>query len=291
MGLTLVRHADVDGFVERVGDWLTEREAEHNLILGIVGSLLEEPGYAGGEPAYLASIEDAGATVAAAIRTPPWRAVLSEVDDRAAIELLADDIGASQPDLPGVVGPSEHVGILTEKLARRLGLEARPTMSDRAFRLTAVRLPAPVPGFARLAGPDDRAIVTAWSIAFEREAFGELRSPGAMEARVDHALAGGGSRRMWLWVDGEPVSMTGVGGPTPHGLRIGPVYTPPPQRRRGYASACVAAASQAALDSGRTFCFLFTDLANPTSNHIYQELGYEPVRDIDEWSLIRSSGS
>ena len=59
------------------------------------------------------------------------------------------------------------------------------------------------------------------------------------------------------------------------------MYTPPEFRGRGYASACVAAASQAQLDAGRRFCFLFTDLANATSNHIYQEIGYEPVRDVE----------
>jgi predicted GNAT family acetyltransferase len=66
-------------------------------------------------------------------------------------------------------------------------------------------------------------------------------------------------------------------------VRIGPVYTPPEARNRGYASALVAAISQAQLDAGRRFCFLFTDLANPTANHIYQAIGYEPVRDVDMW--------
>ena len=72
-----------------------------------------------------------------------------------------------------------------------------------------------------------------------------------------------------------------VGGRTPNGTRVGPVYTPPEHRGHGYASALVAAASQAQLDEGIQFCFLFTDLANPTANHIYQAIGYEPVSDID----------
>jgi predicted GNAT family acetyltransferase len=65
------------------------------------------------------------------------------------------------------------------------------------------------------------------------------------------------------------------------------VYTPPGLRGRGYASALVAAVSQAQLDAGRTFVFLFTDLANPTANHIYQAIGYERVRDIDAWLFER----
>ncbi|MFN8562638.1 MAG: GNAT family N-acetyltransferase [Anaerolineae bacterium] len=68
-------------------------------------------------------------------------------------------------------------------------------------------------------------------------------------------------------------------------MRIGPVYTPPELRGRGYASGCVAGMSQILLDTGRQFCFLFTDLRNPTSNHIYQVIGYEPVCDFTDYAF------
>jgi hypothetical protein len=104
---------------------------------------------------------------------------------------------------------------------------------------------------------------------------------------TDRWIAGRG-RTLYLWEDGEPVSLCGVGGPTPNGIRIGPVYTPPASRGRGYASALVAAVSQAALDAGRRFCFLFTDAANPTANHIYQQIGYEHVRDVLVYDFERA---
>jgi predicted GNAT family acetyltransferase len=103
-------------------------------------------------------------------------------------------------------------------------------------------------------------------------------------------------RRMWLWeIEAGPrrrrtvVSFAGVSGPTPHGIRIGPVYTPPEHRRQGYAGNLVAAASAAQLAAGRAFCFLFTDLANPTSNHVYQQIGYEPIGTVDQWVFERRS--
>src|SRR5438093_1092376 len=104
----------------------------------------------------------------------------------------------------------------------------------------------------------------------------------AAEARAnaERWIAGG---RLRLWEDGVVVSMAGASGPTPNGIRVGAVYTPPDKRRRGYASALVAALSQEQLDTGKKFCFLYTDLANPTSNKIYQDVGYEPVCDIDEY--------
>ena len=80
-----------------------------------------------------------------------------------------------------------------------------------------------------------------------------------------------------IWEDGEPVSFTGFGGPTASGIRIGPVYTPQHLRRRGYATALVAEVSRDLLARGHRFCFLYTDLANPTSNAIYQGIGYRLV--------------
>jgi len=93
-------------------------------------------------------------------------------------------------------------------------------------------------------------------------------------------IRGGGLR---VWEDNTPVSMAGASGPTPNGIRVGAVYTPPERRRRGYASGLVAALSQEQLDAGKRFCFLYTDLANPTSNKIYQDIGYEAVSDVDEY--------
>jgi predicted GNAT family acetyltransferase len=63
------------------------------------------------------------------------------------------------------------------------------------------------------------------------------------------------------------------------------VYTPPELRGRGYASAVVAALTKRELDAGARCCSLFTDLANPTSNHVYTALGYEPRADFRMFEL------
>jgi predicted GNAT family acetyltransferase len=131
----------------------------------------------------------------------------------------------------------------------------------------------------------DKPILVAWLEAFAREALDEFYpDPGAA---VDRWLSTIGFRQGWIWEDEGPVSFAGISGLTPHGIRLGPVYTPPEHRRRGYAGNLVAAASQAQLDRGRSFVFLFTDLANRTSNHVYQQIGYEPVIDISQWTFDR----
>ena len=136
----------------------------------------------------------------------------------------------------------------------------------------------------RVARPEDRRLVADWIESFHDEAsIGNPRQD--YETMADRWIRRLG-RTVYLWEDeGRPVSLTGVGGPTPNGIRVGPVYTPPSARGRGYASNLVAQASQLQLDAGRTFVFLFTDLANPTSNKIYQAIGYEPVIDVDEWEF------
>ena len=92
-------------------------------------------------------------------------------------------------------------------------------------------------------------------------------------------------RGAYLWEDGGPVSLAAYSGYTPHGARVGPVYTPPARRGHGYGSAVTAALSQHLLDGDRQFCCLFTNLANPTPNHIYQTIGYTPVCDVAEYQF------
>jgi predicted GNAT family acetyltransferase len=277
----LRRFREVGAFLDAAGDFLVAREAEHNLIFGICWSLRETPERYG-EP-YLAVVERGETVVAAAIQTPPFRLVLSEIDDPNVIEAIVEDV--LDRELPGVAGPAEQTAAFAQAWNARGGPTATLHMSERIYRLTAVRPPRPVAGRFRMATAADRKLAIHWTEGFMRDAFGEV-DPAEVAADVDRWLARRG-RTLYLWEDGALVSMCGVGGQTPNGIRIGPVYTPPALRGRGYASALVAAVSQAELDAGRRFCFLFTDQANPTANHIYQVIGYEPIRDVDAYRFAR----
>jgi hypothetical protein len=281
--LDLRRYTDVDDFLAAATPFLVEREAEHNLIFGVAATLREDPGQYTG-PAYLATVADGDRVIAAALRTPPFRLVLSEVDDPAVLGLIAGD--TLEFDLSGVQGPAGVVDAFVRERTARGGPPARQALSERAYRLTQVIPPRPVAGDMRVARAADRDLIADWLHAFMIEALDEDDRRGSEES-ADRWIAGRGPT-LHLWEDGgEVVSLCGVRGPTPHGIRVGPVYTPPERRGRGYASALVAAASQAQLDAGKRFVFLFTDLANPTSNRIYQAIGYEPVRDIDVYEFER----
>jgi predicted GNAT family acetyltransferase len=187
--------------------------------------------------------------------------------------------------LPGVSGLPENCqafATLWQELSRQ---PYHRSMAQRIYQLEKVNPIAPVTGRFRRARESDRRLLLDWMIAFSVEAFeGTDPDVARLERNVESMLTSK-IRGAYIWDDGQPVSFSAYGGPTPHGCRLGPVYTPPEYRGKGYASACVATLSQHLLDTGRKFVFLYTDLANPTSNHIYQVIGYNPVCDADVYEF------
>lgn len=275
--MEVVQIADPGEFLARAAPLLLAEEARHNLILGLAGTLRDQPDV---YPDFaLWVVEDAGETVGAALRTRPFNLVLARGSDQA-VALLA---GSIDEELPGVVGALPEV----DAFVAAYGARAEPRARQGIYALHAVVPPRPTGGSPRAATVDDRPLLLDWWRAFAIEALGETEPDETGIARnVDHKLRGpaGG---IALWEDeGRPVSAVGYGSPTPAGIRVGPVYTPPGQRGRGYASALTAHVSAEELAAGRRFCFLYTNLANPTSNKIYLAIGYERVCDSVEYTFV-----
>jgi predicted GNAT family acetyltransferase len=190
------------------------------------------------------------------------------------------------PEVPGIVGNVPFVEPAAERLAAASGRTAERILSQGVYGLTAVRDVARAPGEPRTGVPSDRELILGWLRAFAAES---LPDPEEAFQRMERGLEvrfGSEGTGFWLWDDdGEPVSLVGFSGPTPTGIRIGPVFTPPERRRRGYATTLVADLSAWLLDQGHHACFLYTDLANPTSNRIYVDIGYERVCDAMEFTF------
>lgn len=279
--MRLVRFDTVEGFRAAVEPFLVQREAEENLMLGICADLVHGVTF-GQEQPYCALVESDGAVVAAVMRTPPHNVLLSHTAVPETLPLFVDDLHAEYGSLPGAGGPVDLSAAFSTLWQARTGQPYRLAMAQRIYRLERVTPPTGVPGRLRPATADDRELLVEWFAGFNRDTGGASGADAVSraEAVVARYLGAAGGRALYLWVDGVPVSVAGYAGLTPHGVRVGAVYTPPDKRRRGYAGACVAAVSQLLLDGGRRFCFLYTDLANPTSNHIYQEIGYRPVCDV-----------
>jgi predicted GNAT family acetyltransferase len=282
--MEVVRLDDATAFLAEAEPLLLADEARHNLILGIAGTIRDAPDVYPLRSLWL--VRHGGGVVGAALRTPPYNLVHARPRSPEALDALAEAVAGEE--LPGLVGAEPEVHEFAELWSRYAGVPGHTNMRQGVYALERVEPLPHVPGSARVASTDDRELALRWWIAFGEEVFHE-GGPGSEHAEVtlDHRLSSetGG---ILLWEDeGEPVSLAGWGGPTPNGIRVGPVYTPPDLRGHGYATALTAELSQRLLDGrlfegGRRFCFLYTDLANPTSNAIYERIGYRRVAESAE---------
>jgi uncharacterized protein len=267
----------IDKFWDKTQTYLLQHEAENNVLLAVVHTLLHNPTRYP-DPPYLAMVEIDGDVVATAIRTPPHKLLLSKVSNLEALTLVAQDL--QREPLPGVTGLVPEVETFLQAWQGLTGQSYRLLTEMRIHQLTALQPVITANGHLRLVTENDRALLLKWLPAFDAETGLEVIED--VERIVTNRLK---TQNTYLWEDNAPVSLAGGRQFSSTASRIGPVYTPPAYRRKGYATACVAALSQKLLDEGCERCFLLTDLANPTSNHIYREIGYIPVCDWHEYSL------
>ncbi len=281
--MKLCQHDRAAVFLEAASPLLLPDEARHNLIFGICATLVEAPD---AYPAFHSwTVEDAGMIVAAAVMTPPFNLAVAKPHHPAAIEFLASELHRQEIPIPGVTGARPEADVFADAWERLAGAERRVRMRQGIYQVRFPRLTRNVPGAMRAATRQDRDLVLEWWRAFAAEALPPDAPHGDIEANVDRRLTGTESRIV-LWEHDRPVSVAGFGGFTPHGTRIGPVYTPTEFRRRGYASALVVRLSEHLLAThGLDYCFLYTDLANPSANRIYLDIGYELVAESAEYAF------
>jgi GNAT superfamily N-acetyltransferase len=228
-----------------------------------------------GEDALLLTVWDGGAAVGAALQTPPYPLACNGIPANAR-NVVAAELASIRPDLSGVRGRRDLAVAFAQAWHGQTGLGGTITTSEMLYRLATLRTPPTVSGTYRGATPADSALLVDWVEHFFVETFSHHRNDAAGERFVDNAYAVGD--RFVLWDDGgAAVSMAMLRAPSAGVSRIGPVFTPRNARGRGYGSAVTAAASDLARRGGVGDVVLFADLANPTSNGIYRQIGFEPV--------------
>lgn len=265
---------DVETFAATAGEFLRSRPIEHTTLLTIVDTLRRKGPHVFGpdDPVFGWWRAADGAVAGVLLQTPPYEMGFSGLPEEAVP--AAVDVLAPRP-LSGVNMVAEAAEVFVPAWQRRTGATAAVRMRTRLYRLEELIPPEPMPaGAARVAGPADRELLVRWTTEFE-EAIGESHRDSA--AAVDDWIDYGG---VTLWeVGGVPVAMANRSRTEVGMSRIRAVYTPREMRGSGYGGAATAAASRAATADGARDVVLFTDLANPTSNGLYQRLGYRPVED------------
>jgi predicted GNAT family acetyltransferase len=272
--MQVTRFHDSRSFLDHAEHFLLRAEVENNLLLGIIRTRSFR------EEAYIATVDHDGAVVACAVRTPPYKAVITAAEPPALACLVAD-LAEKYPDLAQVHGPEPAVAHFADLWAARTGVPSIQTTRHRLFEIRkAPDVPTSPAGKLRAATERDLTTVVEWLTAFIAEAL-----PGDPTDPETAAATAIKTRSLFVWDDKGPVSLAGWSGRTPRGVRVIFVYTPPEYRGRGYATVGVAELTRRLLNEGLAYCCLYADRANPESNRVYEKIGYRPVGDSSDYIL------
>ena len=265
----ITTYQDPDDFLLKTRPILEKDEVTNGLLLGIAASVKTPSLYTS---FYLATVEDENRLLVAACMTPPHNFILSSLEGASdeAFTLLIQDLQRRNWPVPGVLGPALASEKFAQTWAKMTGQQYNVRFLERLFALDQVIPPEHVAGQLRVATEDDLTLIKDWMFAFDLEAMHSTNQEAAWQ-RAEVSVR---SRDMYIWEtpDKRVVSMAAKTRPIVKVISVGPVYTPPEERGHGYASNCVADLSQLLLDQGWKYCSLFTNLANPTSNSIYQKI-------------------
>jgi RimJ/RimL family protein N-acetyltransferase len=282
--MKVVSYPDVDGFWQVSEALLTADPVINTVPITVLNSLLRGSRFGEDQPLLLTAhntSDSDGDLVGAAFCTPPFPLHVGALPVRA-MPAVVDRLTAMGASPTGATGLRPQVEAFAAAWTARAGVAVTERMDQRLYRLGTLEPPTDVPGESSLITEADVELVAAWRGAFTAEVgpqHGRQQSRAQLARFTRDRLAAGHGQFFWL-VDGVPVSLAAVNAPNSGMSRIGSVYTPPRERGHGYASAVTAAASRWALDQGAEHVLLYTDLANPTSNAIYQRIGYRPVADF-----------
>jgi hypothetical protein len=296
-GLRLQFCTDPAEFLAAAGDHLASDPVISTVVTTIAHRVVSQQAQGIVPPDHdwwLVVSDDSGAVVGAGMRTAtfaPYPPFLLPMPDEAAVA-VARALHERGEEVLGVNGALPTVELFAGELARLNGGSVKVAQHTRLHELGELLRPTPVPGKLVVATEADVDLVTEWFAALMGDADEQAGRPRGSSARdmPDRAemLRRLRAGWLWFWVDetGERVHLTGASPPSFGVARVGPVYTPPTQRRRGWASNAVAEVSHRIQSEGARVC-LFTDQANPTSNKIYAAIGYRPVVDMANLLIVR----
>lgn len=278
--LDVVRHREPLIFLAAARPAYAGDDATESLFASWAHALVRNP-LPRGERLYLASCAEGGA-----LQRGTGPVMIGHSSARAA-RALAADLATDWPQLLGVVGERRACLAFARGWRERTGRSSVLRLHLRQHRLTVVSPVPPPPGHPRLADESD----TAWLINAQLEFLVEARitshSPADVAAAVPMRIACG---EFWIWDNGGPVAYAGYSDAAPEVARIAPVYTLPECRRRGYATALVAALSTDLLARDKRALFLSTDVANSASNAVYARVGYRPLSDQYHFDFVGEAG-
>ncbi len=277
-----ITYTSATAYAEYAHHDLYKREALHNLPIGILNRCVkqEQEGGQTEPPPYFLTIKNGHESLLYLMMTPPYNmGVFGEPLNpsiKSAVECAIDYLLSEGVPLPGVIGEKSISELFATIWSEKTGESYKMAMDQRIYKLTKVKDDIQRPGEIRLATLNDLDVIKEWGYQFSFV----TENPFTKEQAEEKSRQFIKEQSVYLWVvNDEPVSMARKARGTKNGISVNYVYTPSEHQRKGYATACVAELSDRLLKEGYSFCTLYTDLSNPTSNSIYQKIGYEPIGD------------
>ena len=267
----LLKYDNFSQFKEEVISYLEQDEVVNNLPLGVLQSAVKTP-------LLMAVVQKDEENVLAMIQTKPDKIILSKAASFSPDELrlIAEQMHHEFESIPGLIGDTKLMVELSGYLSELRDVIATVEMNQGIYKLEKVKKKIGSNGKLRALTEQEHVLVEEWVYQFCQD----VNLPITMDEADTKAyeLIRKGTLMGWE-IEGEIVSLANATRPTKRNITINFVYTPTKHRKKGFASDCVAALSQMMLDQGYQTTSLYTDLSNPTSNKIYQEIGYEQVAD------------
>lgn len=276
------QYTDVNTFYAATKDILMRHEAQNviplgNALIGVRG--MDKTDWRDPANWFMATVSDHSGIHLTAIMTPPHNLAIYATDNQnnpQAISCLIEGLVQTGVEIPGILAEKSLAEMFAPLYCARHLKAAKIQMNQRIYELTEVN-PAIPKAPLRLPQERDLSFLPYWNEHFMQEGLDKAFALNDDAEAHRHLIRMGHTYIME--VGGTPVSMTKITRRLETVCVIAGVYTPPYFRRKGYATAATAAASQIGLNQGYKKVVLYTDLANPTSNSIYQKIGYRPIGD------------
>jgi predicted GNAT family acetyltransferase len=282
--MNITEYHNPEEFLSVLKNSLSASSDENDFMLGLVTVLIQDPSHFGTTP-FLATIEEQNQVKLAAFMTPPWPLLLyaEKTPQNTLWSFFIDYLMNKLISLSGVNAKKELSDPFAHQWCIKNNSKKNVKMHMRFFSLHQVQHITPCGGSLLQADTTHRDLILEWAQQFNKEVQID-ENEQFIESHIDYTIRTGNA---FLWIDNKPVCMTFRERPHEHGVSIGYVYTPKEHRGHGYATNCVAAVSKRSLIEGYSHCTLFADAANPTSNSIYQKIGYRYLCDYTYYDFIQ----
>ena len=281
-------YENINEYIDLAFPFLLKNEAENILLFSILNTLkIDQNTFGDLKPSLILVKKDDNIKLAS-LRTPPYNQLISFTEDLNSINVLVESLLKIEEDLPGILGFKDGAERFIELYCKKKCLIPELIRNERAYKLIRVAEDTIGDKTFIIGDKTYQSLILKWAKEMILDA-GLTTEADQMDRTLNQIKEDITKEKIFLLLDkSNPVSMARKAGKTPNGGLINLVFTPPHFRRRGYATECVAKLSQRLLnEEGNKFCFLFTDLANPTSNSIYQKIGFRPVIDMDQYMFLK----